>query len=154
MRLPSRVEHEGFRVDLPSSLAGRGLRGCRTDPAFRPGCAGSGGPAGNASLTAWTGLVLLALSLAELVTLLDVRGLISWHIVIGVLLIPPALLKTATTGWRIVSLLPQATCLHPGGPPPICCGCSGRSSSLPRWACSASGWSSSCWARPPAGAIS
>lgn len=63
---------------------------------------GTGGPAGNAHLTAWTGLVLLALSLAELVTLLDVQGLISWHVVIGTLLIPPALLKTGSTGWRIV----------------------------------------------------
>ena len=52
----------------------------------------TGGPAGNARLTAWTGVVLLVLSLAELVTLLDVRGLISWHIVIGTLLLPPALL--------------------------------------------------------------
>src|SRR5665213_387039 len=60
------------------------------------------GPAGNARLTAWTGLLLLVLSLAELVTLLNVGGLISWHIVIGTLLIPPALLKTASTGWRII----------------------------------------------------
>jgi hypothetical protein len=37
----------------------------------------TGGPAGNARLTAWTGLLLLVLSLAELVTLLDVGGLIS-----------------------------------------------------------------------------
>jgi hypothetical protein len=36
----------------------------------------TGGPAGNARLTAWPGL-LLVLFLAELVTLLDVRGLIS-----------------------------------------------------------------------------
>ncbi|HEY9484617.1 MAG TPA: hypothetical protein VIR00_16810 [Micromonosporaceae bacterium] len=39
---------------------------------------------------------------AELVTLVDVRGWIDWHIVIGVLLIPPALVKTASMGWRIV----------------------------------------------------
>ena len=69
-------------------------RGHRSDPVLT----GSGGPAGNARLTAWTGLVLLALFLAELVTLLDVRGLLSWHVAIGVLLVPPALLKTASTG--------------------------------------------------------
>ena len=63
---------------------------------------GGGGPAGNARLTAATGLVLLVLFLAELVTLLDVSGLIGWHVAIGVLLVPPALLKTASTGWRIV----------------------------------------------------
>src|SRR6478752_4564021 len=59
------------------------------------------GPAGNAVLTAWTGLVLLVLSVAELLTLFNVRGLISWHIAIGALLVPPALMKTATTSWRM-----------------------------------------------------
>src|SRR5436190_22844652 len=70
----------------------------RDDPVL----AGTGGPAGNARLTAWTGLLLLALLVAELVTLLDVHNWVSWHVAIGMLLIPPALLKTATTGWRIV----------------------------------------------------
>src|SRR3954471_19347950 len=72
---------------------------------------GTGGPAGNARLTAWTGLVLLVLFAAELVTLLDVRGLISWHVALGVLLIPPALLKTASVGWRILRY-------YTGSPPP------------------------------------
>ena len=63
---------------------------------------GGGGPAGNARLTAVTGLVLLAGFVAELVTLLDVSGLIDWHVAIGVLLVPPALLKTASTGWRMI----------------------------------------------------
>ena len=62
----------------------------------------TGGPAGNARLTAWTGLVLLVLLAVEGVTLIDVRGLITWHVVVGALLVPPALLKTATTGWRMV----------------------------------------------------
>jgi hypothetical protein len=61
----------------------------------------SGGPAGNAVLTAWTGLMLVVLFAAELVTLIGVHQLIAWHLVIGALLVPPALLKTATTGWRI-----------------------------------------------------
>jgi hypothetical protein len=39
----------------------------------------TGGPAGNARLTAWTGLLLLALFLAELVTVLNVQGYLSWH---------------------------------------------------------------------------
>ncbi len=79
----------------------------------------SGGPAGNAQLTAWTGLVLLILSLAELVTLLDVRGLISWHVVVGVLLIPPALLKTVTTGWRIIRYYRGNPAYSEAGPPPM-----------------------------------
>ena len=40
----------------------------------------TGGPAGNAALTAWTGLTLLVLSVAELLTLFNVTGLISWHV--------------------------------------------------------------------------
>lgn len=80
---------------------------------------GTGGPAGNASLTAWTGAVLLALFLAELATLLDVNGLISWHIVVGVLLVPPALLKTATTGWRIVRYYTRRRPYVTAGPPPM-----------------------------------
>ncbi|MFI7587648.1 hypothetical protein ACIB24_11290 [Spongisporangium articulatum] len=73
-------------------------RGHRRDPVR----AGTGGPAGNARLTAWTGLLLLVLFVAELLTLLDVGGLISWHLAIGALLVPPALLKTGSTGWRLV----------------------------------------------------
>jgi len=79
----------------------------------------TGGPAGNARLTAWTGLVLLVLFVAELVTALDVRGLMSWHVTIGALLIPPALLKTASTGWRIVRYYRQHDAYRVAGPPPL-----------------------------------
>jgi hypothetical protein len=79
----------------------------------------TGGPAGNARLTAWTGVVLLVLFLVELVTLLDVSGLISWHIVVGVLLVPPALLKTGSTGWRIVRYYTRRESYVIAGPPPM-----------------------------------
>lgn len=87
----------------------------RDDPVAR----GTGGPAGNARLTAWTGLVLLVLSAAEGITLINVRGLISWHIVIGTLLVPPALLKTASTGWRIIRYYGRSPEYHRAGPPPM-----------------------------------
>lgn len=79
----------------------------------------TGGPAGNAQLTAWTGLVLLVLFAAELVTLISVRHLTSWHIAIGILLVPPSLAKTATTGWRIVRYYTGNHSYHQGGPPPL-----------------------------------
>lgn len=79
----------------------------------------TGGPAGNALLTAWVGLVLLALFLAELVTLLNVQGLIDWHVALGALLIPPALVKTATTGWRIVRYYGGNADYGYAGPPPL-----------------------------------
>jgi hypothetical protein len=87
----------------------------RTDPVLGT----TGGPAGNARLTAWTGLVLLVLFGAELVTVLDVRGLLSWHVIIGVLLIPPALVKTASTGWRIVRYYTGHRPYRVAGPPPL-----------------------------------
>ncbi len=86
----------------------------RRDPVL----ATTGGPAGNAVLTAWTGLVLLALFVGELLTLFDVRGLISWHVAIGALLVPPALMKTASTGWRVVGYYTGREAYRAAGPPP------------------------------------
>ena len=80
---------------------------------------GTGGPAGNAQLTARLGLALLVLFLAELVTLVNVRGLITWHLVIGLLLIPPSLAKTATTGWRVVRYYTGAAIYRKAGAPPL-----------------------------------
>lgn len=86
----------------------------RRDPVLPP----TGGPAGNAVLTAWTGLVLLVLFGAELLTLFDVRGLISWHVAIGALLVPPALMKTASTGWRVIGYYTGRQPYQVAGPPP------------------------------------
>ena len=86
---------------------------------FNPSAPTTGGPAGNARLTAWTGLLLLVLSLVELVTLLDVSGLISWHIFFGTLLLPPALLKTGSTGWRIARYYTGNHKYRRPGPPPM-----------------------------------
>lgn len=87
----------------------------RADPVLP----GNGGPAGNARLTAWTGLALLLLFVVELGTLLDLGPLLDWHIVVGVLLVPPALLKTATTGWRIVRYYTKRPAYRTAGPPPM-----------------------------------
>ena len=80
--------------------------------------AGTGGPAGNARLTAWTGMILLLLILGELVTVLDVQGLISWHVVLGTLLVPVALLKTASTSWRVGRYYTGSQLYRSAGPPP------------------------------------
>lgn len=90
-------------------------RSHRDDPVVGVG----GGPAGNAALTAWIGLILLVLFLVELATLINVRSLISWHVFVGVLLIPPALAKTATTGWRIVRYYTGQRQYRAAGPPPL-----------------------------------
>jgi hypothetical protein len=80
---------------------------------------GTGGPAGNAALTAWTAIVLLVVSFAEGLTLFDVHGLMSWHVALGALLIPPALLKTASTGWRMVRYYVGSPPYRTAGPPPL-----------------------------------
>lgn len=90
-------------------------RGHRHDPVIGR----SGGPAGNARLTAWTGLLLLGLTLIELVTVLDVEGLISWHIVVGTLLVPLALLKSGSTTWRVIRYYSGSEAYRSAGPPPM-----------------------------------
>lgn len=79
----------------------------------------TGGPAGNAQTTAGLGILILLLVLVELVTLLDVSGLISWHIVVGVLLVPPTLAKCASTGWRIARYYSGSRPYRQAGPPPM-----------------------------------
>ncbi len=64
-------------------------------------------------------MVLLVLLAAEGVTLVDVRGLITWHIVVGALLVPPALLKTGSTGWRMVRYYTGGRDYRLAGPPPL-----------------------------------
>jgi len=61
-----------------------------------------GGTEGNMRLTASTGVVLLALLAVEGVTILSIRSLLSLHVFIGLMLIPPVVLKLAATGYRFV----------------------------------------------------
>ena len=79
----------------------------------------TGGPAGNAQLTAWTGLMLLALFIVEVGTVVDLGRFLNWHIVVGMLLVPLALLKTTSTGWRIMSYYTHRTPYRTAGPPPM-----------------------------------
>jgi hypothetical protein len=60
------------------------------------------GPLGNERLTNSTGLVLLVLLAVEALTTLALDSFLNVHIFLGLLLIPPVVLKFATTGWRFV----------------------------------------------------
>jgi len=62
----------------------------------------AGGPTGNERLTAATGIVLLVLFAVLGVTLLRIRPLLSEHMFLGILLIPPIALKMASTGYRFI----------------------------------------------------
>lgn len=58
-------------------------------------------PDGNERLTAAAGLVLLVLTVLELATIVfGLRQFLSLHVFVGLVLIPPVLLKLASTGWR------------------------------------------------------
>jgi hypothetical protein len=72
-------------------------------PAAEQQQATGSGVAGNARLTAVLGLVLTAMLLVEGVTVLDVRGMITLHMFLGLMLIPPVLLKSASTVYRFGS---------------------------------------------------
>lgn len=56
----------------------------------------------NARLTATTAAVLLVLLAAEGLTILRIGSLLTLHVFLGMLLVPPVLLKMASTGWRFV----------------------------------------------------
>jgi hypothetical protein len=58
-------------------------------------------PDGNERLTAAVGVVLLVLTIVELVTIVfGLHQFLSLHVFVGLVLIPPVLLKLASTGWR------------------------------------------------------
>lgn len=54
----------------------------------------------NGRLTAQTAVVLLVLLAVEGLTILQIRPMLSVHVFVGMLLIPPVLLKIASTTWR------------------------------------------------------
>jgi hypothetical protein len=73
----------------------------------------------NARLTAGTAVVLLVLLAAEGATILRIRGLISAHIFIGMLLVPPVLVKTCSTGYRFARYYLGSPEFRRKGPPPV-----------------------------------
>ena len=75
--------------------------------------------AGNARLTATTAVVLLILLAAEGVTILSIRSLLSAHIVIGLLLIPPVALKLLSTGYRFFRYYARDPDYVAKGPPHV-----------------------------------
>jgi hypothetical protein len=89
-------------VDTPQTIEGRGRLG---------------GPEGNELLTVATAAVLVALLLALGVTIIDMGGLVRPHMVLGMLLIPPVLLKLASTGYRFARYYGGSAPYRTKGPP-------------------------------------
>ncbi len=77
-----------------------------------------GGIVGNERLTAATGILLIALLAALGVTIVRIGSLISVHLFIGLLLIPPLALKLASTGYRFVRYYTANPVYRERGAPP------------------------------------
>jgi hypothetical protein len=76
-----------------------------------------GGTEGNEILTSVTAVVLVGLLVAEGYTIVNMRGLVTAHMFIGLVLIPPVLLKLASAGYRFVRYYTGARAYREKGPP-------------------------------------
>ncbi len=76
-----------------------------------------GGTEGNEILTSVTAVVLVGLLVAEGYTVVNMRGLVTAHMFIGLVLIPPVLLKLASTGYRFARYYTGARAYREKGPP-------------------------------------
>jgi hypothetical protein len=76
-----------------------------------------GGVRGNEILTSTAGAVLIGLVIAEGITTLDLRGLLREHLIIGLVLIPPVVLKLGSTGYRFARYYTRAATYMEKGPP-------------------------------------
>jgi hypothetical protein len=78
-----------------------------------------GGVEANELLTSSAAALLTILLLAEGATIVDVRGLLTAHMFIGLAVIPPVLLKLASTGYRFVRYYTGSPVYRAKGPPLI-----------------------------------
>lgn len=75
------------------------------------------GVVGNERLTALAGAVLLVLIIVELVTVPNLRALLSVHVVVGVLLAGPLVVKLGSTGYRFIRYYTRSPAYVRRGPP-------------------------------------
>ena len=73
----------------------------------------------NERLTASTALLLLILLAVEGVTVLQVRSLLTLHVFVGMLLVPPVLVKLGSTLWRFAMYYGGSDDYRRKGAPPV-----------------------------------
>jgi hypothetical protein len=73
----------------------------------------------NARLTGSVAAALLILLAVEGVTIVEIDRFLRLHVFVGMLLVPPALLKTATTGYRFARYYAGSPPYVRRGPPPV-----------------------------------
>ena len=92
-------------------------RASQTRRRLRRGRWRPGGTEGNEILTSAAAIVLIGLLVAEGITIVHMQGLLSTHMFIGLVLIPPVLLKLGSTGYRMVSYYLGSRAYRLQGPP-------------------------------------
>jgi hypothetical protein len=102
---------------MPARFSAQSRRAAET-PRLKPG-ERSGGTEGNELLTSATAALLTALLVALGVTIVHMRGLVTAHMVIGLVLIPPVVLKLASTGYRFVRYYTGSRAYRVKGPPQL-----------------------------------
>jgi hypothetical protein len=78
-----------------------------------------GGIEGNELLTSTAAALLTILLLAEGVTIVHLNGLLGAHMFIGLMLIPPVLLKLGSTGYRFTRYYTRSPVYRAKGPPQL-----------------------------------
>jgi hypothetical protein len=76
-----------------------------------------GGTEGNELLTSATAAVLTVLLAAEGLTILNMGGLRTVHMFVGLVLIPPVLVKLGSTGYRFTRYYTRSSAYRAKGPP-------------------------------------
>jgi hypothetical protein len=76
-----------------------------------------GGTEGNEILTSATAVVLIGLLAVEGYTIVNLRGLVTTHMFIGLVLIPPVVLKLGSTGYRFARYYAGERAYREKGPP-------------------------------------
>jgi hypothetical protein len=117
-RLPDPYQDGHTRYMAVDQQTSRVPAGRYSTTRAHPGRLVGGGTTGNERLTAASGAVLVALLAVLGVTILRVRPLLSVHLFVGMLLIPPVLLKMASTGYRFVRYYTHDPAYRRKGPPP------------------------------------
>lgn len=84
----------------------------------RPSRVRGGGTSGNERLTALAGSALVIPLAVVGVSLLSLRGLMGVHLFVGLLLIPPLVLKMASTGYRFIRYYTRNGAYRERGAPP------------------------------------
>jgi hypothetical protein len=119
MEIEPLLQRTTHLLPRPGDITPAALRGRLAENAAEALEHGGRGAAGNARLTAVTGVILLVLLAAEGVTLLAFGSLLSAHVFIGMLLIPPIALKLGSTGYRFARYYLGSASYRSAGAPQV-----------------------------------